>query len=87
MKNSFFVARPATVTSRGGGGSREVLPPTKRWGRKSFSHVEGGAQKVSTFNFKPWELEVLAILRGDTKGFHPLKGGRRNVLPCLEGYI
>ena len=28
----------------GGGGAREVLPLTK--GGKSFSHAEGGAQKV-----------------------------------------
>ena len=25
----------------GGGGSSEVLPFTKRWGRKGFSHAEG----------------------------------------------
>ena len=29
-----------------GGGAREVLPLRKGGGRKSFSHAEGGAQKV-----------------------------------------
>ena len=31
-----------------------------------------------------WELEVLAIVMGDAKGLHPLKGGAQGVLPCLE---
>ena len=30
----------------GRGGAREVLPLQKRGGGKSFSHSEGGAQKV-----------------------------------------
>ena len=32
-------------------------------------------------------LEVLAILEGSRKRFHPLKkrGGAENVLPCLDG--
>ena len=30
----------------GGGGAREVLPLRKGGGGKSFSHAEGGAQKV-----------------------------------------
>ena len=28
------------------GGARELFAPTKRGGGKSFSHAEGGAQKV-----------------------------------------
>ena len=34
------------ATKREGGGAREVLPLRKGGGRKSFSHAEGGAQKV-----------------------------------------
>ena len=37
----------ATKRERGGGGAREVLPLRKGGGGgKSFSHSEGGAQKV-----------------------------------------
>ena len=31
------------------------------------------------------ELEFLAILVGGAKSFHLLKGGRKNVLPCVDG--
>ena len=34
------------ATKREGGGAREVLPLRKGGGGKSFSHAEGGAQKV-----------------------------------------
>ena len=34
------------ATKREGGGAREVLPLRKGGGGKSFSHSEGGAQKV-----------------------------------------
>ena len=32
-----------------------------------------------------WELEVLAILKGDAKNFSPFKRGAQKVLHCLEG--
>ena len=54
-------------------------------GQQSCSCAEG------TISFEvvlTWELEVLAIVMwggGGAKSFHPLKGGPREVLPCLAG--
>ena len=49
-RGSVAVRDWSLITGRGcyktGGGHVKFYPPTKRGGRKSFSHAEGGAQKV-----------------------------------------
>ena len=58
----------------------------KREGRKQvLAMLKGGGGTKSFEVFLTQELEVLAIVRGGTKSFHPLKGGTQKVLPCLEG--
>ena len=48
--------------------------------------VKGGGVTTSFEVVVARELEVLTILMGGAKGFHPLKGGGgQKVLPCLKG--
>ena len=56
-------------------------------GGGGISHAEGGgggAEESFGVVF-PCKLKVLAILKGGAKSSHPLKGGTRKCLPCLEG--
>ena len=46
MDWSLITGRGGGYKTGGGGGAREVLPLRKGGGGKSFSHAEGGAQKV-----------------------------------------
>ena len=72
------------ATKRKGGGDVKFYPYERLGEGGGGSHAEG----ESTTSFKVvfrWQLEVLAILKGGgAKCFHPLKGGTRKVLPCLE---
>ena len=50
----------------------------------------GGGHKKGTTSFEvvlTWKLEVLAILKGGAKSFHPLQGGALTIftLSCGEG--
>ena len=58
--------------------------PMKRGCGKSFSHAEGGAQKVLG-KFLRGSLKFWPYFRGVAKSFHSLKVGARKVLPCLGG--
>ena len=56
------------------GGGKSSFTPTKSGVEKSFSHARG--EGTNSFEVVlTWELEVLAILKGGTKSFHPLKWG------------
>ena len=62
----------------GGGGGTGSFTPMKRWwwggGGGVFSHAEG--EVTNSFGLVlTWELDVLAILKGDAKSYYPLKGG------------
>ena len=58
--------------------------PYEKGGRKSFSHSEGGAQKVLGL-FLRGSLKFKPYCRGGALSFHSLKWGARKVLPCREG--
>ena len=67
------------VTNNGDEGG--LQNPYKK-GRKYFSQLKGGT--TSFKEVKTQELEVLAILMGGAKGFHPLKGGHAKFYPVLR---
>ena len=59
-----------------GGEASQVLPLQKSWGRKHLNQAEGGGGEHKTFGVVLTQvLEVLAMLKGGTTSFHPLKGG------------
>ena len=60
-----------TPLKREGGGVENVL-----------AMLKGGTTIFE--EFKTQELEVLAILMGGAKGFHPLKGGHAKFYPVLR---
>ena len=79
------VHRPSTlrewslIMGRGGykieGGASEDLPLQKVGAEKVLAVLKGRGGTNSFVVVLTWELEVLAILMGGTKSFHPLKGG------------
>ena len=75
------------MLQRGWGGGKSSLTPTKRGVKQVLTILKGAG--VGTEGFwvvLTWELKVLAILKGDTKGAHPLKGGRKKFYPVLRGW-
>ena len=74
----------------GGGGVMSIITPTKREGRKVFSHAEGGGVTKSFRVVLTQDLEFLAILKeglefstlqrgGGHEQFYPVsKGGLQN---------
>ena len=57
----------------GRGVASEVLPLQKGGAEKVLAMLKGGTTSFEVV--LTWELEVLAIVMGGTKSFHPLKGG------------
>ena len=68
----------------GGGGGQEKLYPYKKGGQNKLSHAEVVGQNTYLGSFFLLKLEVLAILKGGVKSFHPLKGGTK-FYPLLRG--
>ena len=67
----------------GGGGQVKFYPYEKGGG--GTKNVSGGEGAQSFEVVFTWELEVLAILKGDRKNFPLFKRGVQKVVSCLEG--
>ena len=94
LKSSAWLLREwSLITVKGGGGGLQnrkggqvkVLPLQKKGdGQKKSKSCWRGAGIRSFKVVLTWELEVLAILMGGIKSFHPLKGDCEKFYPVLE---